>query len=235
MAPSEIAGDGFQLRPVARVLGVEAMVHVVMDQSLLGVVDGAFDRLQLLRNVNARPPILNHTDDRTQVAFGAFQPGYDLGVACMCVGFRHTQWLTSLGGWRKASKARLEQDRAITEMRLVDVITRTGRRLLFSLACIALAVWTVSPTASHLPKIVETLQEHAEMIATHGHSHGLEEDLIWALHGHSHEAADHDHKQADFIQDRAQNVTIETRIYWHGIAIANGPPPSFRLDRPPRA
>jgi len=34
------------------------------------------------------------------------------------------------------------------------------------------------------------------MIAQHGHSHGLEEDLLWAAHGHSHDSVDHDHSQA---------------------------------------
>lgn len=116
----------------------------------------------------------------------------------------------------------------------VDVIMRMGRRLFFSLACVALVVWTVAPTASHAPKIIETLQEHAEMIATHGHSHGLEEDLIWAMHGHSHDVADHDHTQAVFTQTRTAQVFEKTRATWRGLASSHWSPPLFRLERPPR-
>jgi len=34
------------------------------------------------------------------------------------------------------------------------------------------------------------------MIEDHGHSHGLEIDLLWAMHGHQHDLADHDHNTA---------------------------------------
>lgn len=138
------------------------------------------------------------------------------------------------GGIAQDAANRREQDRAIKDMRLLDAITRLGRRLLFSLACVALVVWTVAPTASHVPKIIKTLQEHAEMIASHGHSHGLEEDLIWAMHGHSHDVADHDHTQAVFTQTRTAQVSVVTRAAWRGLAFAHWSPPLYRLERPPR-
>lgn len=112
---------------------------------------------------------------------------------------------------------------------------RIGARLFAVLLCAALTLWTVSPHASHVPKIIETLQDHAEMIAEHGHSHGLEEDLIWAMHGHSHEVADHDHSHAVLILARRNTVPVETSALWHGYASAHWAPPVFRLERPPRA
>ncbi|CTQ53695.1 hypothetical protein LP7551_02220 [Roseibium album] len=34
------------------------------------------------------------------------------------------------------------------------------------------------------------------MIDDHGHSHGLNVDILWAMHGHQHDLADHDHNAA---------------------------------------
>lgn len=112
---------------------------------------------------------------------------------------------------------------------------RIGARLFAVLICAAVTLWTVSPNASHVPQVIETLQDHAEMIAEHGHSHGLEEDLIWAMHGHSHEVADHDHSHAVLMLARRKTVPVETSALWHGYAPAHWAPPVFRLERPPRA
>jgi len=112
---------------------------------------------------------------------------------------------------------------------------RIGARLFAVLICAAVTLWTVSPNTSHVPKVIETLQDHAEMIAEHGHSHGLEEDLIWAMHGHSHEVADHDHSHAVLMLARRSTVPVETSALWHGYALSHWAPPVFRLERPPRA
>lgn len=109
------------------------------------------------------------------------------------------------------------------------------RQGLLAIACTALIAWSVAPNASHAPRIIEILQEHAEMIATHGHSHGPEEDLLWAIHGHSHDAADHDHSQAVLLPSRLTHAYIETRADWRGLSVEQGSPPHFRLDRPPRS
>ena len=81
--------------------GIKAMIHVVVDQRLLGVTKGAFHRLQLLSDIQTRPPLLDHGNDRAQMPVGALQPGYDLGVTCMSVELCHMYCLTSPGGWRK--------------------------------------------------------------------------------------------------------------------------------------
>lgn len=112
---------------------------------------------------------------------------------------------------------------------------RIGARFFAVLTCVALALWAVSPNASHVPQVIEALQDHAEMIAEHGHSHGLEENLIWAMHGHSHEVADHDHSQAMLMLARRDTAPVETSALGHGYALVHWAPPVFRLERPPRA
>ncbi|MFY1706879.1 hypothetical protein J3365_05290 [Tritonibacter scottomollicae] len=74
---------------------------------------------------------------------------------------------------------------------------RTIRQVvLATLLCVAVIVWSVTPATSHAPAILDVFQDRAEMIAEHGHPHGLEEDLTWAMRGHSHDSVDHDHSQA---------------------------------------
>lgn len=119
-------------------------------------------------------------------------------------------------------------------MRSCDAIIRMARQLFVALTCAALTLWTISPNDVHVPEIIETLQEHAEMINSHGHSHGLEEDLLWALHGHSHDVVDHDHSQAVLVPGRSVQVASTVSTIWRSSAVADWTPPHFRLDRPPR-
>jgi hypothetical protein len=106
-----------------------------------------------------------------------------------------------------------------------------GRHAFAALLYLSLVVWSVMPAATHAPTVFETIQDHLEMIADHGHSHGFEEDLYWAMHGHSHEAADHDHSQALLeFGDRSRS-----RDVWRLAASSGGPSGVFRIERPPRA
>jgi hypothetical protein len=59
------------------------MLDVVVDQRMLGVRHRAFDRVQLLREIEAGPAVLDHRDDRAQVSFRALQPLDDSGVTCV--------------------------------------------------------------------------------------------------------------------------------------------------------
>lgn len=87
----------------------------------------------------------------------------------------------------------------------------------------------------HVTSLFETLQEHMVFMAEHGHSHGFEEDLAAALHGHSHDAVEHDHSVAMLnFPPRPQAPT--------SLGKGDRPPPDlaisdfvFRIDRPPRA
>ena len=110
-----------------------------------------------------------------------------------------------------------------------------GKAAFATLLCAAVLVWSVMPTTSHAPTILDVLQEHAEIIAEHGHSHGLEEDLAWAMHGHSHDSVDHDHSQAVVPGPDLSSQPLDIyRTAWRlGAATAN----TLRIDlieRPPR-
>jgi hypothetical protein len=111
---------------------------------------------------------------------------------------------------------------------------KIGQRALAALLCLSLVVWSTLPSISHVPILVETLQEHAQMIAEHGHSHGFEEDLVWALHGHSHDAADHDHsKVLAALGDTS--APIPGQRAWPSRPSQERPHPIVRIERPPRA
>ncbi|UWQ91612.1 hypothetical protein K3727_02005 [Rhodobacteraceae bacterium M382] len=104
-----------------------------------------------------------------------------------------------------------------------------------TLLCATFVVWSVMPTTSHAPAVLDVLQEHAEMIAQHGHSHGLEEDLLWAMHGHSHDRVDHDHSQA--IVPGPDMVPQPIDIYrtaWRLGSATVKPLRTYQIERPPR-
>ncbi|WP_366655447.1 hypothetical protein [Fodinicurvata sp. EGI_FJ10296] len=108
-----------------------------------------------------------------------------------------------------------------------------GQKALVALLCLSLVAWSIAPTVLHVPKVSETLQEHAEMVADHGHSHGLLQDLLWASHGHSHDAVDHDHSQA--LAVLGDKGIFGKRDSWQLRQFRNGSYRVFRIERPPRA
>jgi hypothetical protein len=113
-------------------------------------------------------------------------------------------------------------------------IATTGRRALAALLCVALVVWSVMPATSHTPVIFETLQEHAEIIAEHGHSHGLEEDLVWAMHGHGHDSADHDHSPVILASWRQVESPTNYGTLRRAGPASSGPWRVHMIERPPR-
>jgi hypothetical protein len=117
---------------------------------------------------------------------------------------------------------------------MISILT-VAQRALVALICLAVVAWSVMPAASHAPSIFETLQKHAEMIAEHGHSHGLDEDLAWALHGHSHDSADHDHSQAVLTPALTSQPFEGYRSAWRFTPAGAEPSARFRIERPPRA
>lgn len=112
---------------------------------------------------------------------------------------------------------------------------RQGRRLVSLVAAVALVVWSVAPASDHVPKLLQVIADRALMIETHGHAHGLEQDIAWAMHGHSHDKADHDHSPAVLVAHRSTASALATSTSWNGPALAHWSPPVFRLIRPPRA
>jgi len=119
-------------------------------------------------------------------------------------------------------------------MRLEQATLQAARKCLALALCLSMLLWSVQPATSHVPAILDVLGEHAQMIEDHGHSHGLEEDLAWAMHGHSHDAADHDHSSVVLIEHRNLHWTPAVQ------AAESFPPtgwrsaPSMPHDRPPR-
>lgn len=112
--------------------------------------------------------------------------------------------------------------------------TKPWRRACAVLVCFAIALWAAMPVPPHVSTVLETLQEHAAFIAEHGHSHGFEEDLAAAIHGHSHDAMEHDHSVATLTLGPRTQVPCPGRDLGR-------PPPSGacsglvqRIDRPPR-
>lgn len=120
-------------------------------------------------------------------------------------------------------------------MKAMRALRQVGRGAFAALLTLSLVVWSVAPAAAHAAAVFDTLRDHAEMIADHGHSHGFEEDLFAALHGHSHDAADHDHSE---VMPTPGAGPAHAAI--HG-DVRRLPPPRtgpvrlFRIERPPRA
>jgi hypothetical protein len=104
-----------------------------------------------------------------------------------------------------------------------------------ALLCLSLFGWSILPSLSHVPRITETLEEHAQMVADHGHSHGFHEDLLWALHGHGHDAVDHDHSPALAVAAAGGSIWPAAQDAWRLLASQSGPHRIFRIERPPRA
>lgn len=113
--------------------------------------------------------------------------------------------------------------------------TALSKRLFYALTCMALVFWSVMPSYTHAPTVYETINEHREMVETHGHPHGFEETLYWAMHGHSHDVTDHDHSQAFVMPSRELEPSAEFSALWLRMASLDGPSRQFPIDRPPRS
>lgn len=116
----------------------------------------------------------------------------------------------------------------------MEAVSRAGRTAFTTLLCLSLALWSLMPSVDHAPKLLDILEEHLEMIEDHGHSHGLLDDLAWALHGHSHDAADHDHSQAWLTIGPAPSSAPERGDVRVLGPPSDGPSRSFPFERPPR-
>lgn len=202
---------------------INAVVQMVVDQGAFGVGHRLLDGVQLLSDIDAGLAVLNHGDDRTQMPFGAFQPGDHSGVACVAVWFCHIQSIIPPGGIGQGRRGRS-----------VRVGINSIRQVVAGLLCLSLLLWSVQPSGNHAPTVIKTVQEHLEMIAEHGHSHGFEEDLIWAMHGHSHDEADHDHNQLALPAARKLAAMTFHRDPW---VMSHAVEPSVSaslIERPPR-
>lgn len=116
----------------------------------------------------------------------------------------------------------------------MKALTGSMQQVFVTVLCLSLAIWSAAPSFSHAPSIIETVQEHLDMIKDHGHSHGFEEDIFWAMHGHSHDVVDHDHSQAFLVVGDKAAPNPELTTTWRIRLSLNGPTRQFRIERPPR-
>jgi hypothetical protein len=56
---------------------------MIVNQSLLGVLDRVLDRLQLLSKLQTRPALLDHLDDHAKMAVGTLETPDDRGMTVM--------------------------------------------------------------------------------------------------------------------------------------------------------
>ena len=110
---------------------------------------------------------------------------------------------------------------------------KIGGRAFARLLMFSFVVWSILPSVVHAPTVLETIADHQKMIAEHGHSHGFEEDLLWAMHGHSHDAMDHDHSPVLLAQVQA-STPAENRDIWKPGVSKNKTSLTFLIERPPR-
>lgn len=115
--------------------------------------------------------------------------------------------------------------------------TQLRRRFIGAFLCVCVIVWMVVPTTSHIPRFLEVGQEQLQMFEEHGHSHEMAHeidlDLLWALHGHQHDVADHDHNSAVLLKQGTGPEHGFQRATWRlsvadASSVAVSPP-----DRPP--
>jgi hypothetical protein len=59
------------------------MVDMIVNQGFLCLSDCLFDRMELLRQIEARPLILDHFDHVAEVPLGTTEPPGDFGMRLM--------------------------------------------------------------------------------------------------------------------------------------------------------
>ena len=108
----------------------------------------------------------------------------------------HFDLLSTRGGFERGGWLRSGLRKRTRQGKLAVMQRVPQRRLCSAFICLAIALSALLPMPQHLPAFHEVLEQIELRIAEHGHSHGLAEDLDAALHGHGHEAVEHEHGTA---------------------------------------
>ena len=100
--------------------------------------------------------------------------------------------------------------------------------------CLAVAVWSLKAPLRHDPAQILDQISIAQQTAEHGHAHGEAADMIWSQHGHSHDAADHDHNSA--LTPAPGGLSLHSPAAARHLTAGPGfaPPPIFAIEHPPR-
>ncbi len=108
------------------------------------------------------------------------------------------------------------------------------RHAFIAMMVLCVFAWSVAPSFTHSANYLLSVSERSQIMGDHGHSHGEALDNYWALHGHSHDAVDHDHSSAIlFLVAEAESV-VRFRLPDALEPFLDKPDPIYRLDRPPR-
>ncbi|MDR6599841.1 hypothetical protein J2732_000824 [Achromobacter deleyi] len=76
----------------------QAMVNVILNEDFLGLGYRLFDRMQLLRKIQAGTMLFHHMKNAPQVAFGALQALGNGVMVVVRVGRRHVPIISPRGG-----------------------------------------------------------------------------------------------------------------------------------------
>lgn len=124
--------------------------------------------------------------------------------------------------------------RDMAQARIAGKWTGWVQRGLAALLCLCFVCWSFLPVRSHIPDALAAIQDHGEIIESHGHSHGFEKDLAWALHGHSHDVADHDHSPVLLVRGAFSEAPDIPEAAVSAAGPSWRPGPVFLNKRPPR-
>ena len=107
------------------------------------------------------------------------------------------------------------------------------KKIIAMTVALSFVIWSVVPSTPHVPNVLETIEQHLEMVAEHGHSHGFEEDFWWAMHGHQHDVTDHDHSPLYivFAKINSRDVGADN---WQTFVPRTKVPPFYKIKRPPK-
>lgn len=111
----------------------------------------------------------------------------------------------------------------------------SGRRALATLLCLSLVLGFLMPLKAHAVTASDTAWPSLEVQVEHDHPHDLEEAIHRLVHGHHHDAADHEHAQALLGPGNRHHPTPDDGGHAEDRPLAAGPPRAFRIERPPRA
>jgi hypothetical protein len=92
----------------------------------------------------------------------------------------------------------------------------------------------VMSTPSNILSIIVYLEKNAELIANHERSHGIPKGIFWALRGHNHDVAKHDHGTSMFSRPPRVQVNLRPRDIEYAIVSLESPWIEIRIERPPR-
>jgi len=225
----------------------ETMVQMILNQSLLGMLDRFLHRLQLLCDIQAGAPMRQHVNGAAQVPAGsakALDDGWMGGMCvCLCHGGSYplgevtiapSPRFTSVPSMTLRLVHPSRPDRAVLSMRWLVLIVILFGAILSSiggtnshgLAAMGASLHTapVSSNASH---------EHAHVHEDDGEDSALAMVIPGAEVDHPHHGADHSHDKAHALPAAWQSSTPQLPGWFGLVRPWMKMVRASRLERPP--